>query len=91
MNDTKVLLLQCHHIELILFLYSFSGIKHGSIKVVKEILGKDATCALIRNEYGHTPLHIAVDEGNLAAVILLCRRSPTSARIQVGLVCIELF
>ena len=52
---------------------------------MKTLLDLDAKCALIRNDLGNTPLHIAADEGSLAAAIALCSKAPKSAEIQVCL------
>ena len=59
------------------------ALRCGSHGVIKALLEKDSKCALIRNHLGQTPLHIAADEGNLAAVLKICAKEPIAARVQV--------
>jgi len=49
---------------------------------VKAILEVDAESALIRNALGYTPLHIAVEEGNLAILMTITGKINSCARVQ---------
>jgi ankyrin repeat protein len=60
-----------------------SAVKNNSHNIMKSLIEKDPKSALIKNMHGYTPLHIAAEEGNLPAVIALCRMAPQSATRQV--------
>ena len=56
--------------------------KYGNNSSAKLLLQLDSDCALIRNNEGHVPLHIAVNQGHLAIVSTLCDTVPACARKQ---------